>query len=287
MRAGRWRAPALVAAALVIVVGVSIYLNRGVSARGASSGSTTPSTASVAPTTGADPATTSPPAAPAPTLGEANSYFNGGGFGQVAPPAFSNGGDPTGAVGSITWRNWGSSEAIGTGVSDYVGPNQAVASGTQESVRVVAFDLGNCRGRYMYAAVEWYFPQHGQSFDVNRFEDVCIGAYYPPNSGHYVPAPGSAVATGYSMTFSETVGGVSGTLVKNASGAQEAQAVLAFRGSLGVDGTVSATSQGPADAGQAIKGQWSDSGLTLDNCGVLVGGSANPSASCTFVYQGP
>lgn len=221
-----WRrpTPALLAAALATVVGVAIHRNRGVSAHGASSGSssassTTPSTASVAPAAGAASATNSPPAVAAPTLGESHSFFNGGGPGQVARPAFSNGGDPTGAVGSITWRNGGSSEAIATGVAEYVGPNQVVASGIQESVRVVAFDLGFCRGRYMYAAVEWYFPQHGQSFDTNGFEDVCIGAYYPPNSGHYAPAPGSAVGAGYSLTLSEQAGSVSGTLVKNATGA--------------------------------------------------------------------
>jgi hypothetical protein len=31
----------------------------------------------------------------------------------------------------------------------------------------------------MYEAVEWYFPQHGQSFNPNQFENIWVGAYHP------------------------------------------------------------------------------------------------------------
>jgi hypothetical protein len=114
-----------------------------------------------------------------PTLGIlAGTYVHGSGFGQVEPKKVDNGGDPTGIVSSITWNNWGGGQAVGTGLSDYVGPNQTVANGTIEPVRIVAFDLGTCHGRYMYEAVEWYFPQHGQTFDANQFDDVCTGAYH-------------------------------------------------------------------------------------------------------------
>lgn len=66
----------------------------------------------------------------------------------------------------------------------------------------VAFDLGTCNGRYMYAAVEWYFAQHGQTFDPNRFEDVCIGSYYPLQDGPYQPG---ATFTGTWQTLGLTL----------------------------------------------------------------------------------
>ena len=103
--------------------------------------------------------------------------YNSRGFGEIRPGTVFNGGDPTGLVMHITWSSWGGSTAIGTGVSDYVGPNQSVATGTQEKVRIVAFDLGTCRGKLMYRAVEWYFPQHGQNFNPSQYEDICTGSY--------------------------------------------------------------------------------------------------------------
>jgi hypothetical protein len=69
--------------------------------------------------------------------------------------------------------------AIGTGVGDYVAPNQIVAQGTHEPAIVVAFRLGACDGTFMYQAVEWYFPQHGDTFNPNQYEDICTGAYVP------------------------------------------------------------------------------------------------------------
>lgn len=103
--------------------------------------------------------------------------YNSRGFGEVRPATVFNGGDPTGLVMHITWSSWGGNTAIGAGVSDYVGPNQSVATGTQEKVRIVAFDLGTCRGKLMYRAVEWYFPQHGQNFNPSQYEDICTGSY--------------------------------------------------------------------------------------------------------------
>jgi photosystem II stability/assembly factor-like uncharacterized protein len=121
------------------------------------------------------------PAAEVPTLGRRTGAFvNGEGFGQVEPTVVFNGGDPTGYVGGITWQSWGGARAVGTGTSDYVGPQQTVAQGTQEPVTVVAFDLGTCDGSLMYQAVEWYFPQHGQTFDPDQYENICTGTDYPP-----------------------------------------------------------------------------------------------------------
>jgi hypothetical protein len=117
-----------------------------------------------------------------PTLGRRAGDFaspSAVGFGHVEPAEIFNGGDPTGLVTHIVWHSWGGPDAVGTGRSDYVAPGEAVAAGREESVTVVAFELGRCAGAYMYEAVEWFFAQHGQSFDPNRYQDVCHGAYVP------------------------------------------------------------------------------------------------------------
>jgi hypothetical protein len=118
------------------------------------------------------------PQASIPVLGQlAGTFAHGQGFGQVRPATVFNGGDPTGLVTGMTWSSWGGSTATGTGTSDYVGPGQSVATGTQEPVTIVAFKLGTCDGKLMYQAVEWYFPQHNQAFTANRYENICNGTY--------------------------------------------------------------------------------------------------------------
>jgi len=113
-----------------------------------------------------------------PTLGQlAGDFAHGQGFGQVKPSEIFNGGDPTGLVTHIAWSSWGGPQATATGTAEYVGPNQSVAQGTEESATVVAFDLGTCDGKYMYQAVEWYFPQHNQAFNASTYENVCTGSY--------------------------------------------------------------------------------------------------------------
>ena len=103
----------------------------------------------------------------------------GRGFGQVKPTEVYNGGDPTGQVTNIVWHSWGGAQAMGAGTAEYVGPSQTVAEGTEESATIVAFNLGTCSGKFMYQAVEWYFPQHGGSFDSTHYEDICTGSYVP------------------------------------------------------------------------------------------------------------
>jgi hypothetical protein len=119
-----------------------------------------------APTTAAS--TTS---APVPTLGQ----LSGGsgpyrkGYGEVRPTTFSLGGaDPTGTVTNIVWSSWGGSTATGTGTSWYVAPNQITAEGTSAQVTIVAYQLGICQGKFMYQAVQWFFPQYGGSFDPSN-----------------------------------------------------------------------------------------------------------------------
>jgi hypothetical protein len=126
------------------------------------------------------PATGSSPAATVPVLGRLTGVFaRGEGFGQVKPAKIFNGGDPTGLVTRLIWSSWGGRRAVGTGLGDYVGQGQSVASGSQKQVTVVAFNLGTCHGTRMYRAVEWYFPGEGQAFDPTRYENICAGAYVP------------------------------------------------------------------------------------------------------------
>ena len=134
----------------------------------------------VSPGTATVPASASPSASPAgmPTLGQlAGDFAQGQGFGQVKPAKIFNGGDPTGLVTHVVWSSWGGAKATATGTAEYVGPNQSVASGTEETATVVAFDLGTCDGKYMYQAIEWYFPQHKQAFNPNTYENICTGGY--------------------------------------------------------------------------------------------------------------
>ncbi len=115
-----------------------------------------------------------------PTLGQSIGLFaNGEGFGEAKPATIFNGGDPTGLVTHVRWSSWGASRAVGSGISEYLGPGQYPADGRKESAAVVAFDLGKCDGKFMYRAVEWYFPQHGQAFSPLRYEDICHGTYVP------------------------------------------------------------------------------------------------------------
>jgi hypothetical protein len=115
-----------------------------------------------------------------PTLGRvAGDFAHGAGFGKVKPARIFNGGDPTGLVTHISWKSWGGGQAIGTGTSVWVGPNQSVAQGRPAAVTVEAFRLGMCHGKLAYRAVEWYFPEHGQSFNPHRYENICSGSYFP------------------------------------------------------------------------------------------------------------
>jgi hypothetical protein len=146
----------------------------------ATASATAVSQPTVSPGTATVPASASPSAGPAgtPTLGQlAGDFAHGQGFGQVKPAKIFNGGDPTGLVTHVVWSSWGGSQATAAGTAEYVGPNQSVAQGTEESATVVAFNLGTCDGKYMYQALEWYFPQHNQAFNPNAYENICAGSY--------------------------------------------------------------------------------------------------------------
>lgn len=137
-----------------------------------SQSATSPST--IATNTGAE--APSPTAAAVPTLGQVWGESQQG-YGQVRPTSIFNGGDPTGSVSNVAWQSWGGAQATGTGTAEYVAPGQIVATGTQETATVVAFDLGACQGKFMYQAIEWYFPEEGQTYDPSNYIDICTGTY--------------------------------------------------------------------------------------------------------------
>ncbi|MBF6558234.1 MAG: hypothetical protein IVW52_19200 [Acidimicrobiales bacterium] len=113
------------------------------------------------------------------------------GYGKVEPANFSWGGDPTSLLSNIAWSLWGGPVAQGQGISDYVADGQDVAGGSQETATVVAMDPGLCQGKPAYQKVEWYFPQHGQSFDASQLVDICV----PFNAGAPVAIPTMTTTT--------------------------------------------------------------------------------------------
>jgi hypothetical protein len=211
-----------------------------------------------------------------PTLGlRTGTFADGSGWGQVRPKTVYNGGDPTGLVTSISWHGWGDAQAIGAGRGLYVAPGQAVAQGTIEPVRIVAFDLGTCNGRYMYAAVEWYFPQHKQTFNAGQFEDTCIGAYYPLPTGQYQNGTG---ADYYRVTLSGTPGSLGGSIARVTG--KTSRTVFSFRGNARVNGNLTLVSRGPAQTGRTFTGTWATSDVVLANCRSYLPGAS----SCTFYF---
>ena len=216
-----------------------------------------------------------------PTLGQlAGIFANGGtGWGQVRPAEISNGGDPTGMVSDISWISWGEAQAIGSGTGDYVGQGQTVAQGSTEAARVIAFDPGMCDGRYMYRAVEWFFPQHGQSFDPDRFEDICTGQYFPLQSGRYTNRTGSQQSGYYAIDATTKGAALTGVLsYMNSDGSD--LPVFNFTGTIGVDGSLSIRSSPDTHPSQSLTGSWNTLSFTLDDCARVLTLQSQP--PCTF-----
>ena len=142
VKASTCAAVAMAAMGIAAVTGCSSTPQTTSSAAATTNTSASPATATsptTRPTTGPTAPPTSPSTTPAalPTLGRPAGVFSRGkGFGQVKPSEIFNGGDPTGLVTHVTWSGWGGPQAKATGVSDYVGPNQSVASGKQETAKI-------------------------------------------------------------------------------------------------------------------------------------------------------
>ena len=126
-----------------------------------------------------------------PTLGSASAFPSGGagvvaGFGQVRPMTVSYGGDPTSVIGGVHWGSWGQPIAYGEGVSTWDWPGTEVAANGPSGARIAAYDLGSCDGHAAYLAVQWWFPEDGQTFDADAWhQNLCTGKFVgarPPSS---------------------------------------------------------------------------------------------------------
>ncbi|HKN54590.1 MAG TPA: hypothetical protein VJX66_18970 [Amycolatopsis sp.] len=168
----------LFAGAATILVGLTASAC-GSSPAPASPATTTPVPASTA-TPGTQPAAPatasarpSKPGGPDPVLG---TVWGPGqqGYGTARPATIFNGGDPTGLVTGVHWQSWGGPVAIGTGMSSDA-RNTDVANAQQRKATIQAFNLGVCKGKLMYQAIEWYFP--GDKFDPHKYIDICTGKY--------------------------------------------------------------------------------------------------------------
>jgi hypothetical protein len=95
------------------------------------------------------------------------------GYGDVRPRTVFNGGDPTGLVEHVRWVGWGARRAVGTG-KGWVPPDDGPYSDFRhETVKIVASNLGMCRGKFAYRTMQWLFPtsRHRRGARYN----ICTG----------------------------------------------------------------------------------------------------------------
>ncbi len=117
-----------------------------------------------------------PAPGPQPLLGTVWSEGGQEGYGTVRPKTIYNGGDPTGWVTDVHWQSWGGPVAIGTGMASDA-RSTTVADAPHRKATVQAFNLGVCKGKLMYQAIEWYFPSQGDKFDPHHYINICTGEY--------------------------------------------------------------------------------------------------------------
>jgi hypothetical protein len=81
------------------------------------------------------------------------------GWGTSKPKEFFNGGDPSGHVGTITWRRWGGRAATGTGRGVIFMPEGGYYPGTVK-IDLRAFNLGHCTssGPLAYRRLDVRYP---------------------------------------------------------------------------------------------------------------------------------
>ncbi|MGW5524863.1 hypothetical protein [Gordonia sp. NPDC003950] len=137
------------------------------------------------------------------------------GYGQIKPAKIYNGGAGVlGEVDNVVWSSWGGPEAHAVGTAAWPDPTKIEADLFPEQTQVVAFNLGTCDGQLMYQNLEWYFPQHGESFDPTHYLNMCTGEYVTgtPTTGASTPtssaAQNSGSWTGGTLTITPTSLGV-------------------------------------------------------------------------------
>ncbi|OYD69912.1 hypothetical protein [Rhodococcus sp. OK302] len=128
---------------------------------------------------------------PQPTLGRVTATYQEG-YGAVRPATISNGGASlSGQVWDILWQSWGGEQVVGTGQSANAkfadtGPSPI------EQATIVAFDLGDCEGTWMYRSFVWFFPSTGDTFESAKQHAInpCQDQAYPVTD----PAPAATNA---------------------------------------------------------------------------------------------
>ena len=82
----------------------------------------------------------------------------GEGWGSAEPGEIFNGGDPSGSVRNIHWRNWGDPTAIGHGLNPIFKP-QGGYDRTPARIELRATDIGHCDGHRAYRRLEVRIPK--------------------------------------------------------------------------------------------------------------------------------
>jgi hypothetical protein len=99
------------------------------------------------------------PAEPVPVLGSKSFALPyGAGFGHPEPEVIFNGGDPSGEVSKIHWRNWGDPSAIGTGQTPIFKPGGGYFR-KRARVELRATKLGECGAKVAYTRLEIRAPK--------------------------------------------------------------------------------------------------------------------------------
>jgi hypothetical protein len=81
----------------------------------------------------------------------------GYGFGTEKPKRFFNGGDPSGLVSNIHWRNWGAPTAIGHGLTSIFKP-QGGYYRKLVRIKLQARGIGTCDGKQAYQQLRFRVP---------------------------------------------------------------------------------------------------------------------------------
>lgn len=108
-------------------------------------------------------AAAAPASAPVPVLGA--SFIQSKGFGHAHPSQIIYGGTAiTFNLNHVRWKHWGARQATATADGWYVPPGKAISGGHVVKERLVAYDLGTCKGKYAYRRMSRYAPSLGQRF---------------------------------------------------------------------------------------------------------------------------
>jgi hypothetical protein len=92
-------------------------------------------------------------------LGSKDFATHGWGWGSAHPNSIFNGGDPSGLVKHIRWKQWGEEVAIGFGLNALFKPSGGYYRRLAR-VKLRASRIRRCRGRRAYTKLMIRFPRH-------------------------------------------------------------------------------------------------------------------------------